>query len=231
MKTSFSSIILTLSLSLACALAANRLFAETDEKPANAKESSRKIEPSNYDKLRVGQGDGRQFVVTTNQILSPMGEQISFASRPIAVALSPNHRWLGVLGHNRVLLLDLKKKEVTGNAAVSGSFNGIIFSADGKELYASGLKGAIEVFAVDEQGKLESSPSIRLPGSPDGKSPNPVPAGLALDPNKTSLWVVLNLRNSVAEVDLSEGRVLREIPVGNAPYDVLLANGKIPIPA
>ena len=77
------------------------------------------VEAGNYDKLRVGDVEENRSVVTTNQILSPLGEQITFPSRPTAVALSPNRRWLGVLCHNKVLLIDIEKKEIKGSSAIS----------------------------------------------------------------------------------------------------------------
>jgi DNA-binding beta-propeller fold protein YncE len=184
------------------------------------------ITPERYDDLRVGQNDGNHFVVTTNQIVSPLGDQVGFTSRPTAVALSPDRRWLGVLGHNRVLLIDPDARNVAGSAAMSGSFTGIVFSNDSKELFASGLKGAIEAFAVRENGELKKSRSFALPAA-KGKADYPAPAGLALDPVGKTLWAVLNLRNSVAEIDLKSGGLLRELPAGNAPYDLRCACGKI----
>jgi YVTN family beta-propeller protein len=212
---------LTALLALACAFAASGLLAK-DEKALK-----KTIAPGNYDQLRVGDGDGNRTVVTTNQILSPLGEQITFTSRPAAVTLSPDHRWLGVLCHNKVLLINLKTKEVKSGAAIAGSFNGIVFSRDGKKLFASSLKGMIEVHSMSDDGKLEAAPSIALAKSSDGKGGSATPGGLALDPHAEHLWVVLNVRNSVAEVDLASGRTLREIKVGNAPYDLAFANGKL----
>jgi YVTN family beta-propeller protein len=214
-------------LAILCTFAANWLFAEMVDPPKAAKEQAKIIEPHNYDILRAGESDGSRTVVVTNQILSPLGEQIVFPSRPSAVAISPNRQWLGLLCHNKVLLIDLEKKEVKSSAAISGSFTGIAFSRDGKKIYASSLKGLIEVHAVSDEGKLEALPTIHLPTSPKGKAPDPIPAGLALDPKQDHLWVVLNLRNSVVEIDLADGHVLREIPVGNAPYDLVCANGKL----
>lgn len=226
MKT-IHRLLIILFVALAGVFAARCVFAVTADPPEAEKEPAKPIEAGNYDKLRAGETDGNRTAVVTNQILSPLGEQIAFPSRPTAVALSPNRRWLGVLCHNQVLLIDLEKKEIKGSAAISGSFTGIAFSRDGKKIFASSLKGLIEVHAVSDEGKLEALPTIHLPTSPKGKAPDPIPAGLALDPKQEHLWVVLNLRNSVAEINLADGQTLREIPVGNAPYDILCAGGRI----
>jgi YVTN family beta-propeller protein len=227
MKTSYR-LGMILFFTFTCAFAANFLFAETADPPTAEKEQAKPIEAGNYDKLRVGDVDGNRSVVVTNQILSPLGDQIVFSSRPSAVAMSPDRHWLGVLCHNEILLIDLDKKEIKGVAPIAGSFTGITFSRDGKKVFASSLKGIIEVRSISDEGKLDAAPSIALPkASNKGKAVSAVPAGLALDPMQDHLWVVLNLKNSVTEIDLANGRVLREIPVGNAPYDVICAGGKI----
>ncbi|MCC6124380.1 MAG: bifunctional YncE family protein/alkaline phosphatase family protein [Pirellulales bacterium] len=212
---------------IACFPTAKGLRAETADPPRGENEQKKTIEPGNYDKLRVGEQDGGRTVVATNQILSPLGDQITFTSRPAAVALSPDRRWLGVLCHNKLLSIDLQTKEVKSGVSITGSFNGIVFSRDGKKLFASNLKGTIDVHAVGEDGKLETLPPIKLPKTADGKGGSPVPAGLTLDPAQDRLWAVLNMRNSVAEIDLADGRVLREIQVGNAPYGAVFAGGKL----
>ena len=53
-----------------------------------------------------------------------------------------------------------------------------------------------------------------------------MPAGLALSPDGKTLWAVLNMQNVLAEIDLADGRLLRTIHVGNAPYGVVLLGDK-----
>ena len=51
---------------------------------------------------------------------------------------------------------------------------------------------------------------------------NQLPAGLAFSADGKSLYAAINLTNRLAEIDLAKNRIVREIPVGNAPYDVAL---------
>ncbi|MBN2580186.1 MAG: gamma-glutamyl-gamma-aminobutyrate hydrolase family protein [Pirellulales bacterium] len=201
-----------------------------------------------YDRLRVGETAEGRTVVPTNQVLSPLGEQVRFPFRPTAVALSPDRRWLGVLGHDRVLLIDLDAKRVTDSAPIAGSFTGIVFTPDGKELLASSLQGKIEAYSISATpgtgkrdspifpaeksgqsptGKLVKSRSIPLSPRRSRKSPGAIPSGLAINPGGKTLWVVQNRCNEIGEVDLASGRELRRIPVGNAPYDVVCVQGKV----
>ena len=52
-----------------------------------------------------------------------------------------------------------------------------------------------------------------------------VPVGLAISADGKTLFAALNLKNTLAEIDLATGKLRREIPVGNAPYDVVLVRG------
>jgi YVTN family beta-propeller protein len=183
---------------------------------------------ADYDRLRVGrQADGR-IVVPTNQVLTPLGEQVRFPSRPTAVALSPDRRWLGVLCSNCVLLIDLDAKRVTSTVKHGGSFTGIVFARDGRELFASNVSEGVVVYAVDAAGRLKKSRVISLgPRQGRRRGGGAAPAGLAIGPDKKTLWVVENMANCASEIDLRSGREIRRIAVGNAPYDVIVAGGKV----
>jgi YVTN family beta-propeller protein len=132
------------------------------------------------------------------------------------------------------------------------SYKGIVFTPDGKQLFVSTSptsrtdrkRGAIVRLFVQPDGTLQPGPSVSLgqPGSKDqdnrnDKDPveatlsadgvtrygaNQLPAGLALSADGKSLYAAINLTNRLAEIDLATNRVVREIPVGNAPYDVAL---------
>ena len=203
-------------------------LAQVSAKPPQGTDANREVTPENYDRLRLGDGDDRRTLVPTNQVLSPVGQQISFAARPTAVALSPNGRWLGVLCHDRVLVVDVDARRVAGQVRLfNGSFTGIVFTRDGQTLLASSTKGFVREFAVSAGGELEPGRTISLPPLSEGRAKNDVPAGLALDPQGKTLWAALNISNTLAEIDLASGAVLRQIPVGNAPFDVVTAAGKL----
>jgi len=202
---------------------------------------ARQTAADDYDQLRVGPADGGRIVVPTNQVLSPQGRQVVLDARPTDVALSPDGRWLAVLGNNCVCLIDAAAGKVVSRVPHGGgSFTGIVFSANGKGLLASSFSGAIGSFAVKPDGKLEPQPSIVLPvqmtpapaqsatAAPTSQKlkQSAVPAGLALASSGRTLWAVLNTQNTLAEIDLASGRLLRAIHVGNAPYGVVLVGDK-----
>jgi DNA-binding beta-propeller fold protein YncE len=209
--------------------------------------SAAQTKPADYDSLRVGVEDGGRIVVPTNQVLSPAGRQIAFSGRPTDVALSPDGRWLAVLDRNQVVIIDPESAGIVSRAPhASGSYAGMLFAPDGKRVYASNIRGSIGVFSVDDEGTLMAEPPISLPvlQGPGGENPanketgpqspnkeaappgasakNTLPTGLAISPDGKTLWAVLNMRNSLAQIDVAAGKVVREIPVGNAPYGVAI---------
>ena len=177
-----------------------------------------------YEKLKVGGDDPNYVVLPTNQVLTPLGRQVIVGGRPTDVALSPDGRWLAVLSGSHVITIDVGSGAAVDRAEhTGGSCKGVLFSADGKKLFASSSGGTIGVFDVAADGKLARASSIQLPVPAKAARKTALPIGLALSGDQKTLWAVLNLNNTLAEIDLPTGNVVREIPVGNAPYDVVLA--------
>jgi YVTN family beta-propeller protein len=239
--------------SLSALLVLSLIVAAIGSSQENGRSSSAatKVDPADYDRLHTGDsGDGR-IVVPTNQVLSPTGRQVAFSGRPTDLALSADGRWLGVLENSRVAIIDPSAGTIASRVSLAGggSFTGIVFSPDSRRLFASTVRGTIGVFSVDDVGQLKAEQPIRVPppiaargddaaegdGGPqppakakaksaaDGKN---AVAGLAIDSKQNTLWAALNMRNSVAQIDLSSGQILREIRVGNAPYGVVIVGNR-----
>lgn len=209
-----------------------------------------KIAGPNYDKLRTGDSADGKIVVPTNQVLSPVGRQVAFSGRPTDIALSADGRWLAVLENSKVTLIDPVTGKIASRVAhTGGSFCGLVFSPDGKKLFASNIRGTIGVFDVEGDGELEVEKPWRIPaiGAPRGEDVAAGPSGpqepkkekgkndsdaknaaggLAIDATGKTLWAVCNMRNSLTGFDLATGKIVREISVGNAPYGVVLVGSK-----
>ncbi|MCC7476032.1 MAG: bifunctional YncE family protein/alkaline phosphatase family protein [Pirellulales bacterium] len=173
-------------------------------------------------RVHIGEQHDGQIVVPTNQVLSPAGRQVIVGGRPTDVALAPDGRWLAVLNLSEVQIIEVESGKILGQApAKKESFKGILFSPDGKRLFASTTADTIGVFNMGDDGKPSAAEPIKLPrNSPrDGEV---VPVGMAITPEGKSLLAALNMKNTLAEIDLATLQVTREIPVGNAPYDVVV---------
>lgn len=202
---------------------------------------------------RVGrQTDGQTTVLPTHQVLRPLGRQVDLPGlRPQALALSPDGRLLVTAGKtSELLVLDPATGEVRQRVALPSeqqnepqpeqpsanilqpdtkgqlSFTGLVFSPDGRRLYLSNVNGSIKVFQVTAEGGIAASHSIALPFANAPRRKEEIPAGLALSADGHRLYVCGNLSNTLLELDLATGNVLRAFPVGVAPFDVVLLGDK-----
>lgn len=184
----------------------------------------------------VGEQADGTVLVTTNQTIDPAGHQIEFQGRPVAVALHPNRKTAAVLNgsYQALIVLDLETltvKQEFSDAGSSASFAGLVYSPDGNRLLASQADGQIIRANVAADGTLSLSgmitslpkSSIAHPGREDG---NPLPGGLAFSDAGDHLIVALSRNNSIAVIDPIDDRLVREIPVGNAPHSVVVVGDK-----
>lgn len=181
---------------------------------------------------QVGRQPDGKVVLPTNQVLHPAGQQVEFRGRPTDVVLSPDRKTAAFLNgaYRAIILVDTETgtvKQEFSAAGASTSFGGILYSPDGKTLYASQANGRLIIAKVADDGTLELDQLVTTlprsiipyPGREDG---NPYPGGLALSEDGKTLYVVLNRNNTLAVFDLATRTVMREIKVGNAPHTVIV---------
>ncbi len=178
---------------------------------------------------------GDSIWVPSGQTLTPAGAQILFPGRPNAIAINPDGN-IAVAnvegrpnditpGYSPIVVMDLNKGKVIQNISLSkseygGSYTGIVYSKDGSKLYASFSDGKILDFNVEKDGLLALDKVIEVPKDVDGKSSDP--GGLAISPDGSKLYVALSRNNLVGVIDLATGKLVKQIPVGNAPYTILI---------
>ncbi|MBM3292964.1 MAG: bifunctional YncE family protein/alkaline phosphatase family protein [Candidatus Aminicenantes bacterium] len=197
------------------------------------------------------QSDGRS-VLPVNQIITPVGLQVELPGmRPQALALSPNGRLLAVSGKSHeVVTVDPATGRILQTVPLPAlgssdelprltsenilkpdekaqvSYTGLAFSPDGKKLYLSDVNGTLKVFDVDAKGLVSGRIAFPLPKVEGLRREEEIPAGIAVSPDGSRLYVALNLSNRLAEVEASTGKLLRTFDVGVAPYDVVLVRRK-----
>lgn len=179
------------------------------------------------DQAVVGpQGDGT-FVVPTTQVLNPAGTTVEFPGRPVGIAVHPEDRLLAIKNRSDVVFFDFADRRVVQTLSLpkgGSAFCGIAWSADGSRVWTTAAEAAIHCAERGGDGAFAWVKTINLPG-PEGKGAS-APGGFALDEAGGLLYVALSRNNSVGVVDIVSGTVLTEIPVGIAPYDVLLHDGQ-----
>ena len=171
--------------------------------------------------LRVGPQPDGSILVPTNQLLRPAGLQLTFPGRPVDMALSPDGKWLAVLNMRSINLIRVLDRAIMQTLPFrgGGSFKGIAFSSDGKNIYVSQARDRMLVAVMDKDHILHWEDPLIFPRPSIGGYP--VPGGFAFGQDGKKLYVVLNRSNTLAVVNMID-RSVKEIPVGVAPYDVLL---------
>src|SRR5258708_4181796 len=136
------------------------------------------------------QADG--FVLLPNQWkLRPTGTQTELGDFPVHAELHPSGEWLAVLhagyGEHEIAVVALKgaKPRVVSRARIDQTFYGLVFSPDGKALFASG--GEYEVVHRFDfaDGYLSNLKTIAAAEQTDKF----IPGGLAVDVAGKTLFV------------------------------------------
>ncbi len=176
----------------------------------------------------IGKQNGGFYLLPTNQLLRPWGEQARIAGRPVDLTFDSRQRILAVLDWRSVLLFDgstgIRIAEIPSRPT---SYTGLAFRPGDRELWASETSrngpDSLLIVELDELGRPASQPRrIELPG-------HPVPAGIAFSSDGATAYVAFSRNNSLAVVDARARQVKQEIPVGMAPFGVAVAEkvGKI----
>ena len=185
-----------------------------------------------YDRLQVGvQADGR-IVVPTNQILNPAGRQVTFPGRPVDLALTADGKTLVVKNLRNLVFVNVATGKVKqtlaptvkrGRKAAGFSVVGLI--ANGERIHVTDAVDALHTFRRQPDDSYQWECAIPLNTPKKLKGP-PHPAGIARLSDR-ELLVTATRCNNVQVLDLSNGTVSDEIPVGVAPYSLRVIGQRV----
>ena len=151
------------------------------------------------------QKDG--FMQLPNQWkLNPAGSHVEVGDLPTNIQLHPTGQFAGVLHcgfkEHEVHILDLnaKKRKIVCRVTVDQAFYGLTWSADGKQIYASG--GEFDVVHIwdFDKGLLHNHRTLDVGGVPNLK--RAVPSGIALDTTGKDLFACALWADAVVRVPL-----------------------------
>ena len=171
--------------------------------------------------VSLGKQPGGFYLLPTNQLLRPWGEQTLIKGRPVDVAMDSRKHLLAVLNWRGVLLVDAASGAEVGEVrSRATSYIGIAFRPGDREVWASETSANgpdnILIVKLSETGAVEDIERIKLDG-------HAVPCGIAFSSDGNTAYVALSLKDSVAVIDAKEKQVKRLIPVGTAPFGVAAA--------
>ena len=149
-----------------------------------------------------------------------------FAGRPVDLTFDSKKRLLAILNTKNVLLMDGSTgTQVAEIKARSTSYAGLAFRPGDRELWSSEATrngpDSILVAELSDIGMPGQTTHIDFKG-------HPIPIGIAFSPDGATAFVAFSRNNSLAVIDTASRKVLREIPVGIAPFAVVLSRqGKL----
>ncbi len=177
----------------------------------------------------IGRQANGSVLTASNQLVTPAGSGVEQTGRPMALAVSPDGRTSvneTYDGKGTFTVTDLVGHKVlqqytppAGTGSGQAGYGGLLYSPDGKSLWA-GQKSNLLRFTVAADGTLSNPVVVALPAV-SGKQP--LPASLAFAPGGQQILVTLNGTNTMAVLDAGTGALVRQVAVGNAPRDVVVA--------
>jgi YVTN family beta-propeller protein len=182
--------------------------------------------PATRQSVAVGPLPEGGQVVATRQLLHPVGTSVEFKGRPVDLLLSPDGKTLFAKNDHGLTVIDTgswRIRQETDFTDGGGSMHGLAMTRDGKRLYATTSLNALWEAQVADNGTLTWGRKFLLPGPGGDPKQYADLQGIILSRDEKTAYVCLSCNNSLAVVDLAAGKLLKEIPVGIAPYGIVPA--------
>jgi YVTN family beta-propeller protein len=167
------------------------------------------------------------YLLPTNQILRPWGQQVPIKGRPVDLAYNSDKRLIAILNTRSILLFDsLSGAQLADIKTRSTSYTGIAFRPGDRELWASETSrngpDSIVIETLSETGAPQKTDRIELSG-------HPVPCGIAFSADGATAYVAMSRLNQVAVIDVASRTIGKSVDVGNVPFAVayLPKHGKV----
>ncbi|UOQ68622.1 alkaline phosphatase family protein [Hymenobacter volaticus] len=161
--------------------------------------------------------------------LSPAGtNSLPLGDLPLNLQVSPNGKLLAVTNNGQsqqtIQLLDSKTEKLLDEKVIAKSWYGLKFSADSKQLYASGGNDNIILVYNTAGNKLGPADTLRLGKAwPKDKIS---PTGIELDNKRHLLYTVTKEDNSLYVVDTRTKATVKKVALGHEAYGCLLSPDK-----
>ena len=168
--------------------------------------------------VRIGRQPAGFFLLPTNQLLQPWGEQSVMKGRPVDAALDSGQRLLAVLNTRGIDMFDALTSTPLGSVRTkSSSYTGIAFRPGANEIWTGETSrngpDFILVTPVSATGVPGAGQEIAL-------GTHAVPTGVAFSEDGKTAWIAMSRSNTVAVFDAVAKKMIKEIPVGVAPFAV-----------
>ncbi|HWZ35925.1 MAG TPA: YncE family protein, partial [Mucilaginibacter sp.] len=158
--------------------------------------------------------------------ITKVGETLPLGDLPLNMAVSKSKKYLAVTNNGQsmqtIQLIDVASQKVADEVRIPKSWVGLTFSADEKNLYASGGNDNWVLKYAIQNNKMVTADTLKL-GKP---WPNKIsPAGIALDDKRQLLYTVTKEDNSLYVFNLKTKKIVQQQPLGAEGYTCMLSPG------
>ncbi len=197
-------------------------------------------------KSLVGKQKDESYIVPTSQIIDPAGTTIIFPGRPMDLALNPDETILAVKNLTNIIFFNAVNQSIKQTLALpagGNTFTGICWSDNGQKLWTTDTRGNLRSAKLQTSGLFAWDDEILLPlkvlsngqfsweneildKSTRGADGRELPGGFAIDEQHSYIYVTLNRNNSVGVVNMKTNKFEAHVPVGIAPYTIVIKGSK-----
>jgi DNA-binding beta-propeller fold protein YncE len=173
---------------------------------------------------RAGTSNGIT-ILPNGRALTPAGIQAPLGGFPVDIRVHPSLPIAYVMNTGYALravqVVDLTTGKLLQSIARPETFYGMALSSDASHLYtAGGFADTVDVWAVGADGTLTASAQIAIPAAASATT-RAYPAGIALSPDGSKLWVGEFLGQKIDEIDLATSTITASIPLNTRAYSLL----------
>src|SRR6185312_5032013 len=159
--------------------------------------------------------------------LTPVGKKLGLGDLPLNIALSPTGDYAAVTNNGQsdqsIMLIDTRTEKRCDSMPIVASWLGLAFSADGKQLYASGGNTNNIIRYNIENGKMVFKDTLSL----GQRWPNKIsPTGLCVDDKNSRLYVVTKEDSALYVLNTASNKVIRRQKLPAEAYTCLLSPDK-----
>ncbi len=176
----------------------------------------------------VGPQDDGTHVVATSQIINPAGNTVIFPGRPTDLALNNAETILAVKNKSDLIFFDVDSQTIKQTLKLpegGNTFAGIAWSSNDSIVWTTDTKGFLRSAIMGENG-FNWHKEIVLKGPEKEDNNRSYPGGFALDEDKDLIYVTLSRNNSLGVVNTKTMELEMQIPVGIAPFTVIIKDSK-----
>jgi YVTN family beta-propeller protein len=192
----------------------------------------------------VGLQKDSTYFVSTSQIINPVGQTIAFPGRPTDLVFDNDEKLMAVKNLGDIVFFDVSERKIIQTLKMPGggnTYTGIAWSGSGEDqkIWVTDTRGYLRSAKKNRRGLFVWTDEFLLPPpvkkDKNGADPGGLtvidkrgsdPDGFAIDQASGLIYVALSRNNTVCVVNMHTGLVEDQIPVGVAPYAVILQKGK-----